>query len=231
MKRIGLIGGVSWESSVEYYRIINQTTQALLGKAHSCDCLLDSFDFEEVRTLQYEDRWPELAQRLIEKAQLLEKGGAELLLICSNTLHKMSEEVQGQIQIPIYHIAEATALAIQEQGLHTVGLLGTRFTMKEDFYKLHLRKAGISVLVPAEEEMALVNDIIYNELVKGQIKEESRVVYQQVIAQLEQKGAQGVILGCTEIPLLIKPEHSPIPVFDTTYIHATGAVKKALSLA
>lgn len=230
MKTIGLLGGMSWESSLEYYKIVNQKIKERLGGHHSCECLMYSVDFDPIKKLQHEDRWEELTQIMIEVARKIEKGGADILTICTNTMHKMYDEVQKHISIPILHIADATAEAIKEENLDTIALLGTKFTMQQDFYKGRLIKNyGIQVLTPEGDDLEALHNIIYNELVLGEIKDESREKYIQVIEQLAKKGAQGVILGCTEIPLLIKQQDVSIPVFDTTTIHAEKTVDFAMN--
>ena len=231
MKTIGLIGGMSWESSLEYYRIINEAVKARLSGLHSADCLLYSFDFAEIEALQMSGDWETATARMIEAAQRLEKGGARCVVICTNTMHKMADAVQNAIDIPLIHIADATAEVIKAQGLTNIGLLGTKFTMQEAFYKGRLvDDHALNVLVPpTDDDIATVNRIIYEELVLGEIKSASRDQYVTIIEKLQSAGAEGVILGCTEIGLLIKPEHSPIPTFDTTYIHALAAVTFALA--
>lgn len=230
MKTIGLIGGMSWESSLEYYRIINEEVKKRLGGLHSADCLMYSFDFAEIEALQMAGDWETATTRMIDAARRLEKGGARCVVICTNTMHKMANAVQNAIDLPLIHIADATAETIKAQGLTTIGLLGTKFTMQEDFYKGRLIDShGLEVFVPpTAEDIATVNRIIYNELVLGEIKPESRTRYVTIIKKLQDAGAQGVILGCTEIGLLIKPEDSPIPTFDTTTLHALAAVDFAL---
>lgn len=230
MKTIGLLGGMSWESSIEYYRIINETVKKRLGGLHSAQCLMYSVDFAEVERLQHADEWEALTLLMIEGMQRLAHGGADCLVICTNTMHRMAPEIQAAIDLPLLHIADATADAIKAQGLHTVGLLGTRFTMEGDFYRGKLTQDhGLQVLIPDETGRETVHRIIYSELVQGQILERSRLAFQNVIAGLQAKGAQGVILGCTEIPLLIRQSDVSIPVFDTTRIHAEAAVDWALS--
>lgn len=229
MKTIGLIGGMSWESSLLYYQIINETVRARLGGLHSAQCLLWSFDFAEIEALQVAGDWEQATQRMIDAAQRLERGGAECLLICTNTMHRMAAEVQAAVDVPLIHIADPTAEHVRQAGIRQVALLGTRYTMEQDFYRGRLTdKHGLQVLVPDAAGRQTVHDIIYNELVLGVVTEESRRACQQIIAALAQQGAQGVILGCTEITLLIQPEHAPLPVFDTTYLHAVAAVDWAL---
>ncbi|GAB4513946.1 MAG: aspartate/glutamate racemase family protein [Anaerolineae bacterium] len=230
MKTIGLIGGMSWESSLEYYRIINEETKRRLGGLHSADCLMYSFDFAEIEALQMAGAWDEATVRMIQAAQRLEMGGAACVVICTNTMHKMADAVQAAVDIPLIHIADATAALIKAQGLATIGLLGTRFTMDENFYKGRLvERFGLEVLIPQDAARQMVNRVIYEELVLGVLNSDSRAAYVETIEEMQGRGAQGVILGCTEIGLLIKPEDSPLPVFDTTYLHALAAVDFALT--
>lgn len=229
MKTIGLIGGMSWESSLEYYRIINETVKARLGGLHSADCLMYSFDFAEIEALQMAGAWDAAADRMVEAARRLERGGADCIVICTNTMHKLAGAVQNSVDLPLIHIADPTAEAIKNSGIDTIGLLGTAFTMEQDFYKGRLiDHHNLNVIVPDDAGREKVHQIIYNELVLGEINEPSRQTYIDVIGKLQDAGAGGVILGCTEIGLLIKPEHSPIPTFDTTYLHALAAVDFAL---
>jgi aspartate racemase len=229
MKTIGLIGGMSWESSIEYYRIINEAVREKLGGVHSARSVMVSVDFHDVETLQHQGRWAEATDILIATARQVEAGGADLVLICTNTMHKMADAVQEQIGIPLLHIADATAEKIRAHGLERVGLLGTRFTMEEDFYRGRLvEQHGLEVLIPDEEQRAAVHRVIYDELIVGKINPTSRRAYVDIIETLIQKGAQGIILGCTEIGLLVKQEDVDVPVFDTTRIHATAAVEYAL---
>ncbi len=221
---------MSWESSLEYYRLINQAVKRELGGYHSADSLMYSFDFHEIETLQMQGNWDQATQRMIQAAQRLAKGGAGCVVIATNTMHRMADDVQAAVDIPLIHIADATAQAVRAGGLSSVGLLGTRFTMEGDFYAGRLRdKFGLDVLVPDEAGRQAVHDIIYNELVMGEIRDESRRVYIDLIEQVMRAGAEGVILGCTEIMLLIQQQHSPIPVFDTTRLHAEAAVRFALA--
>jgi len=230
MKTIGMIGGMSWESSIEYYCIINQIVKEKLGGLHSAQSLMYSVDFAEIEILQNEGRWDEATQAMIEAAQHVEAGSADFVIICTNTMHKMADEVEAAIGIPLLHIADATADAIKAQGLSKIGLLGTRFTMEEDFYHGRLvEKHGLEVLIPEAEDREIVHRVIYDELVLGEIKPESREAYKGIIEKLIAEGAQGIILGCTEIGLLIKDGDSPVPIFDTAYIHAVAAVEYALS--
>ena len=230
MKKIGLIGGMSWESSLEYYRIINETVKQRLGGLHSAESIMYSVDFDEIEKLQSQGNWQELTKVMIDSAQKLEKAGADLVIICTNTMHKMAGEVQNSVNIPLLHIADATAEKIKEKGCKKVGLLGTRFTMEEDFYKGRLiEKHGLEVIVPNSEERQIVHDIIYNELCLGEIKETSKEQFKKVIENLVKNGADGVILGCTEIPLLIKQEDVKVLLFNTTKIHAEYAVDYAIN--
>ncbi len=229
MKTIGMIGGMSWESSLEYYRIINQTIKARLGGLHSAKCLLFSFDFAEIEALQMAGDWPAATALMVQAAQQLEKGGADFVIICTNTMHKMAEAVQAAISIPLLHIADATATAVQAQGLQKIGLLGTNFTMEEEFYRGRLvDKFGLDVIVPDRPERQIVHDIIYDELCLGITKTDSRAHYRQIMADMAANGAEGIILGCTEIGLLVNQDDSPVPLFDTTLIHAETAVTFAL---
>lgn len=230
MKTIGLIGGLSWESSAEYYRIINQETQRRLGGLHSAECLMYSFDFGEIEALQAAGDWAAATARMVEAAQRLARAGAGCLVICSNTMHRMASEIEAAVDLPLIHIADATARPIVAAGYQRVGLLGTRFTMEQDFYKGRMtERFDLEVLIPQAVGREKVHGIIYEELVRGEIRAESRRQYQRVIDNLKDAGAQAVILGCTEIGLLIKPEHSPLPSFDTTALHALAAVDWALS--
>ncbi len=228
---IGLIGGMSWESSAEYYRIINQAVRDRLGGLRSARCLMWSFDFGEIEALQHAGRWDDAAALMIDAARRLERGGADFFLICTNTMHRMAEQVQAAVAIPLLHIADATAERIKAQGFRRVGLLGTAFTMEQDFYKGRLRhRFGLDVLVPEADDRAVVHRVIYQELVQGRAEPASRDAYRAVIARLVERGAEAVILGCTEIMLLVKPEDSAVPLFDTTAIHAEAAVARALSV-
>ncbi|MDR7219693.1 aspartate/glutamate racemase family protein [Aminobacter aminovorans] len=229
-KVIGLIGGLSWESSAEYYRIINERVRALQGGLHSARLLMWSFDFAEIEALQAAGRWQEATLEMIDAARRLERGGADFVVICSNTMHRMADEVQAAIGIPLLHIADPTAERIRAAGLSRVGLLGTAFTMEQDFYKGRLaERHGLEVLVPEAEDRAVVHHVIYDELVQGRVEASSRQAYREVIARLVARGAEAVILGCTEIMLLVGPEDSAVPLFDTTGIHADAAVELALA--
>ena len=229
MKTIGMIGGMSWESSLEYYRIINEAVKQQLGGLHSAKSVLVSVDFAEIEVLQREDRWQDATRVMIEAARAVQTGGADFLIICTNTMHKMADEVQQSIAIPLLHIADATAEAVKARGLQRVGLLGTRFTMEQDFYRGRLvEKYGLDVLVPDSADREIVHRVIYDELVLGKIEPASKAEYLRIIAALAQTGAEGIILGCTEIGLLVSQADSNLPVFDTTRIHAMAAVRYAL---
>jgi aspartate racemase len=229
MKTIGLIGGMSWESSILYYEMINKEVRKRRGGLHSAPCLMYSFDFEPIKQLQHEGKWDEAANLLIEAAQRLETAGADFIVLCTNTMHKAAEKIESGIHIPFLHIADATAEAITRKGIKKIGLLATRFTMEEPFYKGRLQdKYNLEVLVPNEEERKLVHAIIYNELCRGEIKDSSKKQYMKVIENLIESGAEAIILGCTEITLLIKEEDCRVPVFDTTFLHAVSAVEYAL---
>jgi aspartate racemase len=230
MKTIGVIGGMSWESTSEYYRIMNEAVKEKLGGLHSVKCILYSVDFDEIAALQHRGEWNELTMRMIGFAKMLENAGADCIVIATNTMHKMAEEVQVALRIPIIHIADATGEKIINQGLHKPGLLGTKFTMEEDFYSGRLyEKYGIEVIVPPEADRTAVDGIIYRELCLGVIKRESKERFQEVIKGLVSRGADGVILGCTEIPLLVSQEDVDVPLLDTTTIHSRAAVEWALS--
>ena len=230
MKTIGLIGGMSWESSAEYYRIINEEVARRLGGTHSAQSLMFSVDFAEIEALQHQDRWDEATARMVDAARRLERGGADCVLLCTNTMHKLADAVQRSIAVPLLHIADATGTRVRERGLTAVGLLGTRYTMEQNFYRGRLRERyGLEVLIPGAEDRQVVHGVIYGELVRGRILPESRQAYARIIASLAAQGAQGIVLGCTEIMLLIGQEDSPVPVFDTTTIHAQAAVDYALS--
>ncbi len=223
MKTIGLIGGMSWESTVTYYQVINEKVKELLGGLHSAKILLYSVDFEEIERYQAAGEWEKSAEVLADASERLEGAGAELLLICTNTMHKVAPQVQARIHIPLVHIAEATAAELKRDGIARVGLLGTKYTMTQEFYRRKVEEAGIEVLIPEEKDVETVNRVIYEELCLGILREESREEYRRVIRDLVARGAEGVILGCTEIGLLVGPQDSPVPVYDTTLIHAQAA--------
>lgn len=230
MKIIGLIGGMSWESSLEYYRIINETVKEKLGGFFSAKSVMYSVNFEEIEKLQHKGDWQAATELMVDAAQRVERAGAEFLLICTNTMHKMAGEVQAGISIPLLHIGDVTADAIKAKGQKKIGLLGTKFTMEQDFYKGRLQnKHGIEVIIPNEEERQVVHDILYDELCLGEIKEISRDKFKQIISGLVYSGAEGIVLGCTEIPLIVSQEDYKIPLYDTTELHARAAVEFALS--
>ncbi len=228
MKIIGLIGGMSWESTIPYYSIINEYVKNTLGGLHSAKIILYSVEFDEIEKCQSSGEWERSGEILGEAAKVLENGGADLILICTNTMHKVFEQVQSCVSVPVLHIAEATADVLEKDGRKTVGLLGTKYTMTQDFYKMRLVSRGFEVLIPDEKDIEIINRIIFDELCVGMIKDESRNEFSRVIAELKAKGAEAVILGCTEIGLLVKPENSVLPIYDTTVIHATVAAKKAI---
>ena len=224
-----MIGGMSWESSIEYYRIVNQTVREKLGGLHSAKLIMFSVEFAEIEALQHQNRWDKLAAIMIEAARSLERGGADFVIICTNTMHKLYDEVQHHIKIPMLNIADATAEKIKAEGIGKIALLGTRFTMEEDFYKGRLvDRFGLDVVIPAEDEMEIVHRVIYDELCAGIINPDSKQKYAAIIKRLITAGARGIILCCTEIGLLVKPEDSSVPLFDTTEIHAKAAVRYAL---
>jgi aspartate racemase len=228
MRTIGLIGGMSWESSAEYYRLINQQVRDRLGPLRSAQLLMHSVDFGPVEQAQHAGRWDDAAAILVDAARRLQAGGAECVVLCTNTMHKVATQIQSAISIPFLHIADPTGQAALDGGTMTVGLLGTAFTMEQDFLKERLSAQGLTVLIPDAEERQAVHRIIYDELCVGVINPASRQVYQQIIESLTRRGAQAIILGCTEIGLLIKPEHSALPLLDTTLLHARAAVAFAL---
>ncbi|PNV61165.1 aspartate racemase [Clostridium sp. chh4-2] len=228
MKTIGLIGGMSWESTVTYYQIINEVVKEKLGGLHSAKCLLYSVDFQEIEECQAGGDWERSGEILGDAAENLEKAGADFIVICTNTMHKVVPQIQKKIQIPILHIAEAAAKKLIEQEIHTVGLLGTKYTMQQDFYKDKLIQNGIRVIIPCDEDMEIVNTVIYQELCLGIISEESRKRFVEIIDRLSAEGAQGMILGCTEIGLLVRQQDTNVPLFDTAAIHATGAALEAV---
>ena len=225
MKTIGLIGGMSWESTVDYYRIINQEVGRRLGGLHSAKILMYSVDFGELEPLMREGKWDEIGQHMATIAKTLESGGADVILLCTNTVHKVAGWIERAITVPFVHIADATGEAIAGKGLRKVALLGTRYTMEGDFYRDRLtEKFGLSVLIPPDEERGIINDVIFNELCKGVLSESSKDRFARIIEKLVTDGAEGIILGCTEIPMLIKEGDCPVPLLDTTSIHAVRAV-------
>lgn len=226
MKTIGLIGGMSWESSAVYYKLLNQKTNEIFGGVHSCKCLMISVDFAEIAKLQHEEDWDELGKIMIDSAQKLEKGGADFIVLCTNTMHKLSDVIEQNIKIPLLHIADVTAESIKNANIQKVGLLGTKFTMEQDFIKGRLiDKHNIETIIPNESQRNQIHNIIYSELVKGIINDESRKIYLEIIADLISKGAEGIILGCTEIMLLVNKNNTENIIFDTTEIHALKAVE------
>jgi aspartate racemase len=227
MQTIGLIGGMSWESSAVYYKIVNEKVKAHLGGVHSCQCLMYSVDFGDIAALQHAGDWAKLGELMADAAQRLERGGADFIVLCTNTMHKLADKIEASVHIPLLHIADVTAEAIKERGMKKVGLLGTKFTMEQDFLKGRLlEKHGVESIIPTEEQREIVHKIIYEELVKGVINNASRAAYLLIINDLRQRGAEGIILGCTEIGLLISNDFTDAVLFDTTEIHATKAVEK-----
>lgn len=230
MKTIGLLGGMSWESTADYYAIINQEVKRKLGKLHSGKIVIYSVDFEPIEQLQHQNRWEEAADILSNAAKNIQKGGADFLLICTNTMHKLYSQIQNSIDIPILHIADATAEELVKNGIKKVGLFGTAFTMEQDFYKDRLiQKYGLEVLIPKKHDREIIHKVIYNELCLGIVKENSKKEYLRIIDGLSKEGAEGVILGCTEIAMLVKQSDTKVKLFDTTAIHAKKAVEYALS--
>ena len=229
MLTIGMLGGMSWESSAEYYRLANELVRERLGGLHSAKCILLSVDFADIEALQAGGSWDEAGRLLADSAERLEAAGADLLLLCTNTMHKVADQVEAAVEIPLLHLADATAAAIQKAGLKTVGLLGTAFTMEQDFYRDRLQSHGLTVLVPEANDRAMVHSVIYDELCLGVVTDASRAAYVGVIDRLVEAGAQGVVLGCTEIELLIRQTDSRVPVFPTTRLHVQAAVDRALA--
>ena len=228
MKTIGLIGGMSWESTIPYYQIINEAVKEALGGLHSAKIVLYSVEFDEIEKCQASGDWDKSAEILADAAQKLENAGADFILICTNTMHKVAPQIQEKIGVPIVHIAEAAADALLAQGITRVGLLGTQYTMTQEFYRQKLMDRGLSVVIPEAADVEIVNDIIFKELCLGSIREESRAEYSRIIAELREDGAEAVILGCTEIGLLIRQQDSVLPIFDTTVLHAQKAAQLAL---
>ncbi|MGN7800413.1 aspartate/glutamate racemase family protein [Leifsonia sp. 22587] len=229
MRRIGLLGGMSWESTALYYSLLNEGIRERLGGLHSVDLVLVSVDFAEIERLQTAGEWDRAGEILAAEAQRLESAGAECVVLCTNTMHKVADRVCRDLRIPLLHLGDVTAAAALDAGMRTVALLGTRFTMQESFYRDRLEAAGLRVLVPDPDAQAALNEIIYGELVLGIVREESRAVYRSAIAELVARGAEGVILGCTEIELLVRPEDSPVPTLPTTALHAAAAIDFALA--
>ncbi|HWC87513.1 MAG TPA: aspartate/glutamate racemase family protein [Solirubrobacteraceae bacterium] len=229
MKRIGLLGGMSWESSAEYYRLVNEATRDRLGGLHSADCVLRSLNFAEIEEMQRAGSWNRAGERLVSEARLLADAGAELLVLCTNTMHKVADAISSALEIPLIHIADATAEAVHAARLSSIGLLATAYTMEQDFYVGRLRdRHGLDVVVPGGRDRELVHRVIYDELCLGVINDSSREAYRAVIRGLVARGAQGILLGCTEIDLLINADDADVPVFDTTRLHAERAVELAL---
>ncbi len=226
---IGMLGGMSWESSAEYYRLANELVRERLGGLHSARLVLASVDFADIEHLQVTGQWERAGELLAGVARQVEAAGADLLVLCTNTMHKVAEQIQAAVSVPLVHLADATAAAVRRAGLEKVGLLGTAFTMEQDFYRDRLAGHGLTVLVPPADDRAEVHRIIYDELCLGEIRETSRQVYRDVISRLAQAGAEGVVLGCTEIELLVGPGDSPVPVFPTTRLHVEAAVSQALA--
>lgn len=230
MKTIGLIGGMSWESSLEYYRILNETVKERLGGLHSAKCILHSVDFAEIEELQHAGRWDEAARKMVEAGLSLQSAGADVLVLCTNTMHKLAGEIEAGVDLPLLHIADAAAEVVKAAGISRVGLLGTKFTMEQDFYRGRLTdKHGLQVIIPGQPDREFIHQVIYGELCLGVVKEESRREFAMIIAKLVASGAQGVILGCTEIENLVRQQDSLVPVFPTTRIHAQAAVDWALN--
>ncbi|RPB41097.1 aspartate/glutamate racemase [Vibrio diabolicus] len=229
MKTIGLLGGMSWESTLSYYKLINEGVKEALGGLNSAKIFMYSVNFSEIEKLQHQGKWEETASILSDAASSIEKGGADFILICTNTMHKVAPQIEASINIPILHIADATAELLREKGVQKVGLLGTQFTMEQDFYKGRLSDLyGLDVITPAQDDRSIVHNIIYKELCQGEIKEESRTIYLQIIEKLKEQGAEAVILGCTEIALLVNQSHTDVTLLDTTSIHAQAAVRLAI---
>ena len=229
MRTIGLLGGMSWESSAEYYRLLNEQVRDRLGGLHSARCILHSVDFAEIEQLQVRDEWERAGEVLAEAAAGVQRAGAELVLLCTNTMHKVADAVEAAIDVPFLHLADATARAVHRAGTTTVGLLGTAFTMEQDFYRGRLESLGLEVLVPDAEDRAEVHRIIYEELCVGVLEDRSRSELVEVVRRMADRGAQGAILGCTELELLLGPDDAPVPVFPTTRLHVEAAVELALA--
>ena len=230
MKTIGLLGGMSWESTALYYRQINELVKEKLGGLHSAKIAMFSVDFQEIEILQHKGEWDATGEILSKAAEQIQNAGADFLLICTNTMHKVAPQIEAAIDIPLLHIADATAERIKSQGIKNIGLLGTRFTMEQDFYAGRLRDAhGLNVILPSKEDRDIVHRVIYEELVLGMVRDESRLEYLRIMDALRAEGAEGVIEGCTEIVMLVQQEHTDIPLFDTTSIHAQAAVEMALA--
>lgn len=228
MKTIGLIGGMSWESTVTYYQVINETVKKELGRLHSAKCILYSVDFDEIEKYQSDGEWNKSAEVLAQAASALERAGADFIVICTNTMHKVAPEISRKITVPLLHIADMTAIELKKSNIKKVGLLGTKYTMQQAFYKNVLQANGIEVIVPDDAGIEVVNSIIYDELCIGKISAQSKAAYLRIISELSNKGAQGIILGCTEIGLLVKQSDTTVPLFDTALIHAQNAALKSI---
>ncbi|MCS7480415.1 aspartate/glutamate racemase family protein [Umezawaea endophytica] len=228
MKTIGLLGGMSWESTVTYYQELNRGVRARRGELHSAKCLMASVDFAEVAKMQERGAWSEAGAYLAGYARDLERGGAECVVLCTNTMHRVFDDLRDAVSIPVLHIADGTARALTNAGVRSVGLLGTRYTMEQEFYRSRLVEHGLTVVVPDERERGIVHDVIYHELCLGKVLDQSRAAYQEIVSSLARRGAEAVILGCTEIGLLLNADNSPLPVFDTTLLHVEAALDWAL---
>ncbi len=228
MKTIGLIGGMSWESTVTYYQVINETVKKELGGLHSAKCILYSVDFDEIEKYQSAGEWNKSAEVLAQAASALERAGADFIVICTNTMHKVAPEISRKITVPLLHIADMTAIELKKSNIKKVGLLGTKYTMQQAFYKNVLQANGIEVIVPDDAGIEVVNSVIYNELCIGKISAQSKAAYLRIISELSNKGAQGIILGCTEIGILVKQSDTTVPLFDTALIHAQNAALKSI---
>lgn len=228
MKKIGLLGGMSWESSLEYYKLMNELVKSKLGGSHSVKCLLHSFDFHEIEELQHRGKWEKLTSLLVKEAKNLKKAGANCIVICTNTMHLMASDIEKSTGLKVIHIADVTGDEIIKRNVNKVLLLGTKFTMESSFYKERLENKGIEVVIPNELDRQIIHDIIYNELILGVLKQESKQSYIKIINKMIEEGIQGVVLGCTEIPMLIKQGDVPVEVFDTTEIHSRAAVDFAI---
>jgi aspartate racemase len=230
MKTIGLLGGMSWESTAHYYRLLNQGINEKLGGLHSAKIVMVSVDFQPLERLMQQGKWTECGELLADGAQKIEKAGADFLLICTNTMHKAAEIITRTVDIPLLHIADSTAERIKAENIQTVGLLGTRFTMEEEFYKGRLsQKYGLTVITPCLEDRKRVHDVIFEELCRGKVRSESRIIFQNIIKKMREQGAEAVIEGCTEIAMLVSQEHTPVPLFDTTALHVEQAIRFALA--
>lgn len=228
MKTIGLIGGMSWESTVTYYQVINETVKKELGRLHSAKCILYSVDFDEIEKYQSAGEWNKSAEVLAQAASALERAGADFIVICTNTMHKVAPEISRKITVPLLHIADMTAIELKKSNIKKVGLLGTKYTMQQAFYKNVLQANGIEVIVPDDAGIEVVNSVIYDELCIGKISAQSKAAYLRIISELSNKGAQGIILGCTEIGILVKQSDTTVPLFDTALIHAQNAALKSI---